>query len=91
MHFIFKYCCHIHNECILINLIQDLLISKTNARLLLLTNQPISGRVIIPMGKEVSYFHGGLGGWTHEYEATLKIERGLVIKTSFCDSCPAAL
>lgn len=45
-----------------------------------------TGSLTIPMGKEVKYFHGGLGGWTHEYEATIKIENGLVIETSFNDS-----
>lgn len=45
-----------------------------------------TGDLIIPMGKEVEYFHGGLGGWTYEYEATIQIENGLVIKTTFNDS-----
>ncbi len=45
-----------------------------------------TGDLLIPVGKEVNYFHGGLGGWTHEYEAAIKIENGFVVATDFIDS-----
>lgn len=45
-----------------------------------------TGDLSIPSGKQVNYFHGGLGGWTHEYDATIKVENGLVIATHFKDS-----
>ena len=45
-----------------------------------------TGDLSIPFGKQINYFHGGLGGWTHEYNATIKIDNGVVIATDFKDS-----
>lgn len=36
-----------------------------------------TGDIIIPMGKEVDYFHGGWGA-TYEYSTTIKILNGIV-------------
>ena len=45
-----------------------------------------TGELTIPMGKKVNYFHGGLGGWTYEYEATINIERGILFESNFRDT-----
>ena len=45
-----------------------------------------TGDLEIPVGKEVSYFHGGLGGGRYEYNAIIKIEMGVVVDTSFTDN-----
>ena len=45
-----------------------------------------TGDLNIPIGKETKYFHESLGGWTHEYNAILKVENGLVIDTTFKDN-----
>ncbi|HQW97257.1 MAG TPA: hypothetical protein PLU58_15725 [Saprospiraceae bacterium] len=37
-----------------------------------------TGDIIIPMGKQVNYFHGGWGA-THEYSTTIKFCDGLII------------
>jgi hypothetical protein len=37
-----------------------------------------TGEIIIPMGKQVNYFHGGWGA-IYEYKTTIKVCNGLVI------------